>query len=330
MMVRNIKLLIPGLLAVLCLMLAPSGVLAQEVLNQIVAVVGDDVITTFDLNKLQANLEKSLGPPANETEAEMRKKQIAKLSLERLIEDKIFGQEVKRLGIRVSDQDVERYIDRLKKTNGITDDMFAAQLSRRGITPEEYKDGIKKDMLKARLIRRQVKNQVVISDNQVDDHIRKNKGQFKQLDQVRIQALFLKIPEKADENARRLIKRKAVDLRQQAEAKGNLTELAKEYSQGPGGVQGGELGPLSVVDLLPAMRQAVAELKKGEMSPVIEVPGSYVFLKLLDRSGETGLPDSAIREQIREKLERQALEQKFKEWMTKLREKTYVKILDKN
>ncbi|WP_197281951.1 peptidylprolyl isomerase [Dethiosulfatarculus sandiegensis] len=329
-MVRNIKLLIPGLLAVLCLMLAPSGVLAQEVLNQIVAVVGDDVITTFDLNKLQANLEKSLGPPANETEAEMRKKQIAKLSLERLIEDKIFGQEVKRLGIRVSDQDVERYIDRLKKTNGITDDMFAAQLSRRGITPEEYKDGIKKDMLKARLIRRQVKNQVVISDNQVDDHIRKNKGQFKQLDQVRIQALFLKIPEKADENARRLIKRKAVDLRQQAEAKGNLTELAKEYSQGPGGVQGGELGPLSVVDLLPAMRQAVAELKKGEMSPVIEVPGSYVFLKLLDRSGETGLPDSAIREQIREKLERQALEQKFKEWMTKLREKTYVKILDKN
>ena len=329
-MVRNIKLLIPGLLAVLCLMLAPSGVLAQEVLNQIVAVVGDDVITTFDLNKLQANLEKSLGPPANETEAEMRKKQIAKLSLERLIEDKIFGQEVKRLGIRVSDQDVERYIDRLKKTNGITDDMFAAQLSRRGITPEEYKDGIKKDMLKARLIRRQVKNQVVISDNQVDDHIRKNKGQFKQLDQVRIQALFLKIPEKADENARRLIKQKAVDLRQQAEAKGNLTELAKEYSQGPGGVQGGELGPLSVVDLLPAMRQAVAELKKGEMSPVIEVPGSYVFLKLLDRSGETGLPDSAIREQIREKLERQALEQKFKEWMTKLREKTYVKILDKN
>lgn len=327
-MVRNRKLLIPGLVAVFCLMLAPSGALAQDVLNQIVAVVGDDVITTFDLNKLESNLEKSLGPAANEAEAEMRKKQIAKLALERLIEDKIFEQEVERLGLKVSDQDVERYIDRLKKTNGITDDMFAAQLSKRGITPEEYKDGIKRDMLKARLIRRQVKNQVVVSDNQVDEHIRENKGQFKELDQVRIQALFLKLPEDADENARRLIKQKAVSLRQEAETKDNLTQLAKENSQGPGAGQGGVLGPLSVVDLLPAMRQAVAELKKGEISPVIEVPGSYVFLKLLNRSGETGLPDSAIREQIREKLERQALEQKFKEWMTKLREKTYVKILD--
>jgi peptidyl-prolyl cis-trans isomerase SurA len=146
---------------------------------------------------------------------------------------------------------------------------------------------------------------------------------------VTIRALFLTVPDDAGEAAAEAVRQEAQSLREQAAAGDDLAALAEKHSQGPGAEQGGELGPLSSADLLPAMRQALAGLEQGQLSPVLKIPGGYVFFKLLDRSGADVAELESVKDDIRRKLESEALENKFQEWMAELRRKTFVKVVNR-
>jgi len=315
-----------GTAALWLLMVAWVGVCPAQSENRVVAVVGDELITSADVQRMVKTLEVALGPAASPEEAARRAAQLQDLALSTLIENKLFLIEAKRRGIKVSDAAIDRYIQRIKERNHISDREFAAQLSRRGITPEEYRESLREDLLKHKLIRREVRDKIVISDEQVAEYFKKHQSQYQNLDQVRIRALFLRIPEDASPEAKKAIRMEAERLRKIALEKNNLAELAKKYSQGPGADQGGVVGPVAVRDLLPAMRQALVELKPGQISPVVEVPGNFVFMQLLERSGKSGLPLGEVKEQIRAKLEREAFEKRLRKWVEQLKRKIYVQI----
>jgi len=314
-------------LAALALCLGAAAVGAQET-HRVVAVVGDEIVTSLDVDRMVRTMKAQMGPPGAAAKQGITEEQMRKVALDRLIEDRLFAQEVERLGIAVSEADVDRYLARIKANNDVSDQEFAAQLSRRGITPEEYRQGLKKDMLKHRLITREVKNTVVITDEQVAEYYKKSSDQFQQQGQVRIRALFLALPQEAGSAVKDALRQRARDLREEAESKGNLAELAGKYSQGPGADKGGELGPLAAKDLLPEMRQALGELKAGQLSPVIEIPSGFVFFELLGDSGDQVLPMGEAAEQIRQKLESEALEKRFQEWMDELKKRTFVKVVN--
>jgi len=318
-------LMLSASLVIACL--AGVQMAAGEVVNRVVAVVGDEVITAQDqektLRKLQEQVEASGQAQGMPSISQMRR-----LALDKLIEDKILEQEIKRLKISVAPAEIDNFIERIKKGNHLDDQAFAAQLSRRGISLEEYRNELKSDILRHKLLNEAVKNRVVISDQQVEQYLREQKPQYEDLGQVRLRALFLTIGESTSPAAEEVIKKRAEELRQQVVKGADLAELARKFSQGPGAKQGGELGPLSTADLLPEMRQALAELKPGETSPVIKMPGAYVFMQLIERGGKTDLAKNDLKEQIREKLEKEALEKRFREWLKELRANVYVKIME--
>ncbi len=324
MAIRRVLVLCVCLLA----LFAGPAAAAEQTVNRVVAVVGDDIITSMDVDKVVKLMEAQLEPAVNEREAADRRQQMRKVAIDRLIEDKLFAQEVARQKLKVSDREIDNYLVRLKKSNHLNDEQFAAQLSRRGLTPQEYREDLRKDMLKHRLIAQQVKDKVVISDEQVKQFYQKHMDQYRKQDRVRIRALFRTMPDDAAPATKEAVKQKAQDLRAQVAGGAALAGLAKQYSQGPGAPQGGEIGPVAAADLLPAMRQALVALKPGELSPVLEVPGGYVFFRLLERTGTQVEPLDKVSDDIRKKLQNDALEKKFQEWMKNLRAKTYVRIID--
>jgi len=321
------RFIIAPLLCLMCLLVSPGLVGAGEV-NRVVAVVGDGVITSLDVDKLVKAMEAQLGQVDNPAEAATRQKQMRKVAVERLIEDRIFQQEVKRLKLGVSKAELDRYVDRIKSRNQISEKQFAAHLSRRGLTPDEYRDELKKDILKHKLIQREVKSSVVISDDQINQYYKKHLSEYGKLDQVQLRALFLTVPDDAGMDAWEVVHKKAESLREQAVKQKNLAELAAKYSQGPGKDNGGMLEPVSSKDMLPSMRQALGEMKPGDISKVLRVPRGFVFFEMISRGGDDVLPLPKVKEQIRQKLENEALEKKFQTWMAELRKKTFVKIVD--
>jgi peptidyl-prolyl cis-trans isomerase SurA len=309
----------------LCCLLTAAPAFCGTMVNRVAAVVGDDIITSLDVDKLvKAMQAQAAGRGGGELSPDDLR-QLREAALDRLIENKIFEAEVKRLGIKASKAEVDAYIRRIKQMNKIDDKAFAAQLSRRGMTPEEYRAQLRRDILKNRLIRRQVKSSIVISDQQVEEYYHKHIDDYRNMDKVRLRALFLNVPRDAPPAEAEAVRKKAQRLRDEAAARKNFAELARKHSQGPGADQGGDLGELAAGDLIPAMRQALGELRPGDVSPVIKAPMGFLIIQLLSRTGSSTVPLAEVKDQIRNKLESQALDKKFQAWLRELKDKTYVK-----
>jgi peptidyl-prolyl cis-trans isomerase SurA len=310
-------------------MIVPAAAQAQQVVNRVVAVVDDDVITSQDVSKMVARLDAALKPARDENEKEMRKTQLERMAVETLIEERMLIKEAKRLNITISDREVNGYIERLQKNNNLTDEEFRKRLSSQGVSYQDYREDLRSRLLKHRVLTREVHSQVVISDEQVEEFLKEQGKGPVESEEVTVRALFLKIPENPMPESVDVLRKKAEELKNQAMEKDNMAELADKNSEGPGAGKGGMLGPLAVADLLPPMRQALIGLKEGDYSKVIEVPGSLVFMQLVKRSKKTITVSDEAKAQIRIKLEDEARQRKFEVWMKDLKSKTYIKIMDK-
>lgn len=314
---------------IVCLLWSPALSPAQDV-NRVVAVVGDEVITSLDVDKVVRQLQEQVAAAsaARPGEPMPTPSQIRRMALDRLIEDKIFDQEVKRNKLAVSQSELNSYVDRIKASNQLSQEEFVAQLSRRGITLEEYQDDLKREVLKHKLVERVVKSRVVVSDKEVEDFYRQQTEGGSSAGQVRLRAVFLKLPEKASQAQDDEVRRLAAELQGRVAKGADFGEVARKYSQGPGAEQGGELGLVSPADLLPAMREALGQIKPGQISPVFKVPGAYVFMKLEDKGAVVSGLTPQLKEQIRQKLEQEIMEKRFREWLRELRSKAYVKVME--
>jgi peptidyl-prolyl cis-trans isomerase SurA len=284
----------------------------------------------LEVEKMLRTIEQQLGSSAPPGEQPPTQVQLHRLALERLIEDKIFELHVKRDKITVGKEELEHFIELVRNSNNLSEAEFMAKISRRGLTMDEYREELRKNILKHKLLERNVKNRVVISDERVEKAREAIHGEGDAAgDMVRFRGIFLQVADDASPEMEQAVKQRAEDLRKQALSGASFVELARKHSQGPAADQGGEIGPLSSADMLPAMRQAMLDFKPGGISNVVRVPSGYVFMQLIERGGmPTTAPIAQIKEQIRSKLENEAMEKRFQDWLKELRSKVYVKIIE--
>lgn len=170
----------------------------EVVVNRVVAIVDDEVVTSMELNRAIRRLKMDLARmEAMQQAGGVPPAQIRRMALERMIDEKIFAKEVKRLGLSVSDEELNHYIDSIKRNNNLTEEDFVASLSRQGMTLQEYRDDLRQDILKQRLINQEVQKQVVVTDAEVEEYYKKNYAQYQNMDEVNIMAIFLKVDPQA-------------------------------------------------------------------------------------------------------------------------------------
>ena len=148
---------------------------SAEIVDRIVAVVNDDVITLIELKgSLKPYMEKirSLGyPPEKEQELLFK---VRKDMLDRLINQKIEDQEIKRSKVEISEEQIDQTIERIKETNYLTDEQLRAALAKDGLTMEEYRKQIKSEILRTRLVNLKVKSKIVITKEDVKAYYEKH------------------------------------------------------------------------------------------------------------------------------------------------------------
>lgn len=316
-----------GILLFLLLLLFASPVGAQEQ-NRIVAIVGKEIITQFDLDKAVSRLESHLFSALPPGRPRPSAQEIKGMALDGLIENMVFKQIVERENLSMNDAELDRQVASMLAQGKASEHELAAELSLRGMTMQEYREELRQDILKRRLIDRLVRSRVVISEQQVDQYIAANAGNLVP-GEMHLQAIFLPIP--SDSRGQEQMRQVAQKLYQQLKEGADFAKLATEFSQGPGAGQGGDLGKININDMLPNMRAAVEKLKPGEISQPVPLPDNYVIFKRIAdsaRNGATSMVSEAQRRQVREILEKEALDKRFKQWMQQVRSEIYVKIID--
>ena len=299
-----------------------------ETVNRIVAVVNDDIITLKDLQEEGAMIFQKIRREAPPAQVGQAMHAARKEMLSTLIDKKIIEQRAAKLGFSVSDQELEDNLNQMIASRGLTKESFRQEMIKRGDTVEHYRTMLRTQLLQSKLVNFDVRSKVVITDDKVRDYYENQFASSKTESGYHLQQIGVKWgtgkPDLKKEDARELIE----NLRVKAIKGAKFEELAKENSELPSAADGGDIGIFTKDEMAPYMREAISNTEAGKISPVVETPKTFQFFKLV-ASKEGGVvsraPFDTVKEDIRQKLYQEELQQNFNNWVKQLREQADIK-----
>jgi peptidyl-prolyl cis-trans isomerase SurA len=302
--------------------------MSAELVDRIVAVVNDEVITLMELNSsIKPYVEKiqSLGYPQEKKQQLLFK--VRKDILDRLIDQKIEDQEIKRSKVEISEEQIDQAIERLKETNYLTDEQIRAELAKDGLTMEEYRNKIKDQILRERLVNLKVKSRIVITKEDVKAYYEKHIEEYGGKQKYHLRNIILKVPLFTDAKKKLEIKAKIDEILKKLKSGESFEALAAKYSESPAASDGGDLGEFEFDSLSPQLQKAIEKIKPGEFTPVLDTDLGYqiFFLeKILKAKGKTL---EEVTPEIESKLFNESINSKYETWIGDLRKQSVIKII---
>lgn len=228
----------------------------------------------------------------------------------------------------MSEEEVDGAIARIMQENRLTQETLEAELRKQEQTITDLRQQIKEGLEQRKLVSREVQSKTVITDEIVEAYYQSNMNDFQEKERWRLQDIYLPYyPDDTPEDRARL-RNLAQQILERVRAGVDFGLLAKNYSQGPGAEAGGDMGYFAPGELEPVLEAAVENLKAGEVSPDIETTRGLHIIKVteVDRAPPKALDE--VRESIRNLLYKREVEFRYREWLSSLRERSYVKIVD--
>ncbi len=308
------------------LLFAGPSIARTEVVDRVVAIVNDDVITLRDLQEEGAPIFKQIRNEAPPMQAETALRQARREVLSSLIDKTIIEQRAKQLQVAVSDAELANAFQEVLTRQGLTEAALVAELSRRGITEERYRATLRAQILQSKLVSYEVRSKVVITDDKAKAYYDSHYAAAPTEKGLHILQLGIGWEDPGHPRTREEARKLANELRDKAAAGGDFQQLARENSTLPSAVDGGDIGVFKQDEIAPFMRTALADVKPGEVSAVVETADTFQFFKLLSGKGGTA-PYESVKDEIHRKLYDEELEQNFKKWVQQLREQANIKEL---
>jgi peptidyl-prolyl cis-trans isomerase SurA len=306
------------------MVLAIAGPGRAEVVDRIVAIVNDDVITLSELEEAVSSIADQIQPAARNPEQiqEMRRE-----VLDRMIQRKLTEQQGEALGVSVSDREVEQQIERIKESEFLTESALAEVLEAEGYTLEEYKKRIKHRLLGIKLINREVKSKVAITDDEIRAYYEEHKADYAGEKQYHLRTILVRMPAWEEEDGEPTAQDKIEEIAIRLRAGAPFEEIARQYSEDVTAETGGDIGWFSIDELTEELRETVRWMEEGEISPVLQTDQGYQILKLEAIRGKAGKTLEEAKPEIQEKIYRQMVEERYEAWLEDLRKEAYIKIM---
>jgi peptidyl-prolyl cis-trans isomerase SurA len=299
-----------------------------EIVDRIIAVVNDEIISLYDLNQLiKPYMEriKAEGFPPEKERIMLFK--VRDDLLNQAIEKKLADQEIKRTGIEVSEKEVDATIERIKETNYYTDEDLRAALAQEGLTLEEYRKRMKEQILRTRLVNYEIKSKIVITNEDIKAYYESNKDQYGTEKKYHLRNIIMKPPPFADKAEKLEVLQKMESVRAKLDSGRSFEALAREYSESSLASEGGDLGLFSFDELSPQIQKAIQGLKAGDFTPVLDTEQGYQIFFIEEIVRTSGITLEQASPEIEEKLYAEIVNKKYKSWLDDLRKRSHIKII---
>lgn len=235
--------------------------------------------------------------------------------LDELINNEILLERAKKLTLEASDGEVEDKFTEMKSP--YTEEEFQRQLKERGLSVDDLKKGLKRQLSTEKLLNREVVAKISITDQDVTEFYASNRAQFNVAEpQYRIAQIVVtprkepQIRNRKNDDATNEVEaqRKVKMLIDRLNSGADFSQLAIDYSEDMNSAAtGGDLGyvPESALNQSdPMLKKMVVGMKPGQVSPVLSLKDRYVILKLVTREspGQRNISDPQVQQTIRDTL----------------------------
>ncbi len=309
--------MIQKILIFILFLLGTFGAAQAVILDRIVAVVNDEVITLSELQQMEASTLRS---------GENRAKTGSEELLKELINKKIKLQKAKELGIKVSDEAVTAGIREIVERNGITEALLQEKIEKEGVSWSDYKNQIREQMILSRMLSQEIRSKIVLLPEDPREYYEEHQDRFARAAKKHILRILLTLPEGATPDIISARKKEMENLREQIVSGENFRQLAVRTSEGPESRNGGELGYFAEGELREDLNRAIEGLKAGEVTPVFQSPEGITLLMVEDIKTSAPIPFEEIEDAIKEAVYQEKVRKKYESWIKELREGAYIEI----
>ncbi len=253
-----------------------------SLLDRVVAVVNNDVVTRLDLDeqiKLATQQLKRQGTPLPAREV------LERQLLERMVTSKVLVQLARDTGLRVDDTQLQRAIERISQENKLSPDAFRKQLEKEGVDFGRFREELRNEILISRLKEREVDSKILITDAEVDNYLKNQQGQGSKGDEYSLAHILVLVPEQASPEqiqAKRAVAEKALG---QIRGGADFRQVSAGVSDAQNALEGGPLGWRQTSRLPQVFVEAAKNMKVGDVSTVLRSANGFHILKLLDKRG---------------------------------------------
>ncbi len=251
------------------------------VIDSVVAVVNDDVITRSELDDRLRMVVRQLQKQGTPLPApEVLERQI----LERMITDMLQAQFAKENGVRVDDTQLDLAIMRIGQQNNFPSlAEFRARLEADGVDFRKFREEIRSEIISTRLREREVESKLVISDSEVDSYLANKTKMSGPEEELRLAHILVVIPEQASAEKIQAARDKAEQALGQLNGGADFAQVAAGYSDAKDALKGGDLGWRPSDRLPPLFAGELQKLQPGQVTAVLRSPNGFHILKLIER-----------------------------------------------
>src|SRR3990170_4749732 len=276
--------------------------------DRIVAVVNDDIITLSELKTADTRVFPSA-------------------SLSFLIEKKLQLQAAKKKGISVSNTEVEEAVNDIKKMNRFSSDQEMNEaLLKEGISIEDYKREIMEQLIIMKLVNREVKSKISVSDKDVENYYESHKSDFRFPERIRIG--YVNVPVKSSDSDDEVQKAlgKINNIRRDLDNNVSISELMKRYSDSGDIKFVSDLGFIKKGDLIPELENPAFSMNEGEISDVIKTSTGFYVIQKIEIKKIEYRPLGEVKDIVRESVFQEKSESVYKDWLYNLKTSSYINI----
>lgn len=308
-------------LLLLVLILCCATPLVAAPLIKVVAVVNNDAVTSYQLEK---NLTTAMAADTSKNQLNQAEhKALKRKILDSMIEELLVEQRIREIGLKVSDDEINSAIEDVQRQNNLTREQLVQALKVQGVDFPDYKQNLRKEILRYKLVGREVRNKVEVTRSEIRKYFNAHKKEYQKPSTLRLGRISYPLDKNATTKEKDILKQKIKVLRQQLLTGKPFSEVVATLDPQ---AEGGDMGSMIEAEMNAKLRKTVTGLKVGEVSAPEDVLGSIHIFQVLERTPARAELTEDVRRKIEEILARQNSEERFAEWKKELRKDASIDI----
>ncbi len=301
---------------------------ADEIVDRIVAVVNDDIVTHMEVEAEMVPYVKRIKEAGYTTDVEQDMiYRVRRDVVKKLVDQKLTDQEIKRYNITVSEEDIDNNIEQIKADKKWTDEDIRTALKKEGLSMESYRNELKQQALRSRLVNRAVKSNIVITKEDIAAYYADNMEKFAGEVKYRLRNIIMRVAEGASVAEKAAAKQKMQQLHLELIDGKSIESVIQEERDSSNTLFSSDLGVLNYKDFAPQLKAALDGLPKGAYTTILKSPQGYQIFYIEDILREDAQSLEQAAPKIEDILFKSLAEKAFANWIEELRQSSHIKII---
>ncbi|SEE67920.1 peptidylprolyl isomerase SurA [Pseudomonas coleopterorum] len=266
------------------MLLGTTAHAAVQQLDRVVAIVDNDVIMQSQLDQRVKEVQQTIAkrggsggvPPASVLQQQV---------LERLIVENLQLQIGERSGIRITDEELNGAIATIAQRNNMSTEQFRAALAHDGLSYDDAREQVKREMIISRVRQRRVAERIQVSEQEVKNFLASDLGKMQLSEELHLANIQIQVPESASSAAIQAAAAKAEDIYRQLKQGADFNKLAIASSSSENALEGGDMGWRKPAQLPPPFDRMLSTMPVGDVTQPVRTPVGFIILKVLDKRG---------------------------------------------